>query len=435
MPHSRGPIRVAVVARAVMPLHGVGGLERSVRDLVRHLAARDVHVTLITPPPSALARREREDSFASPRIQLRHVPYLTFPFANRRGTTIVDRSTSYLLFGWRAGGLAARLARAGMIDLVHGHGVAALGYATARASRRVTAPFVFNPHGMEEFGATAAHMPRLKRIAYAPLRWASRRSARGADCIIATDRALEPVVMRHFAPRADQLRTIPNGIDLIDASAHAGPAEGALIRQRERIGAGERVLLTVGRIDANKGLDVMAMALARASRPGSSLAATGWRWVIVGAGPFRATLERHIAERGLTPHVLFAGRTSDADLHAWYEAASLFVHPTLYEGSSLVTLEAMAHRRAVVGSIAGGLPDKVRAGQNGWLVEPGDAVSLAAAIEDAVTSDARLAAYGARSRDIAEREFAWPVLAARQIALYEELLAGAATPAKHRGSA
>ena len=45
------PLHVAVTVRAVMPLHGVGGLERAARDLVRHLTRRGVHVTLITPPP------------------------------------------------------------------------------------------------------------------------------------------------------------------------------------------------------------------------------------------------------------------------------------------------------------------------------------------------------------------------------------------------
>ena len=48
-----------------------------------------------------------------------------------------------------------------------------------------------------------------------------------------------------------------------------------------------------------------------------------------------------------------------ATLHAWYDAADLFVHPTRYEGSSLVTLEAMLHRRPVLATRAGGLPDKV----------------------------------------------------------------------------
>jgi glycosyltransferase involved in cell wall biosynthesis len=120
--------------------------------------------------------------------------------------------------------------------------------------------------------------------------------------------------------------------------------------------------------------------------------------------------------------VIFAGRSTDADLHAWYEAASIFVHPTRYEGSSLVTLEAMAHRRPIVAAVAGGLPDKVRPGVNGWLVEPGDAVGLAAALEDAVSDPARLVAYGASSRDIVEREFAWPALAERQVEVYRDLL-------------
>src|SRR5262249_25969221 len=158
----------------------------------------------------------------------------------------------------------------------------------------------------------------------------------------------EPVVQRHLAPRNGQLRTIPNGIDLVEAAALAGPAEGAILRQRHGIGPGELVLLSVGRLEQNKGFEVLAAALARAGQAGGAVSAIGWRWVIVGTGPFRSRIEREIAERQLTAHVIFAGRTPDADLHAWYEAASLFVHPTMYEGSSLVTLEAMAHRKAVV---------------------------------------------------------------------------------------
>src|SRR5262245_56734180 len=104
----RQPLSVVVVARAVMLIHGFGGLERSVHDLVRHLAARGVDVTLIVPPAS-VQRQSTAEPFASPRIRVRHVPYLTFPFANRRGTTILDRSTSYLLYGLRAGHLAASL--------------------------------------------------------------------------------------------------------------------------------------------------------------------------------------------------------------------------------------------------------------------------------------------------------------------------------------
>jgi len=419
MTADRAPLRVAVVARATMPLHGVGGLERSVRDLVRHLAARDVHVTLITPPASA-THPTSVDPFASPNIQLRHVPYLTFPFANRRGTTILDRSTAYLVFGRRAGRLALQLARDGEVDLVHGFGASVLGYALARAR---PAPLVFNPQGLEEFGASGT-LPFGKRVGYAPLRQAVRRCARAADCILATDASLEPVVQRHLSPRNGQLHTIPNGIDLVEATALAGPAEGAILRQRHGIGSGELVLLSVGRLEQNKGLDVLAAARGRSGQPGGPLSAIGWRWVIVGAGPYRATIEREIGERQLGAHVILAGRTPDGDLHAWYEAASLFVHPTIYEGSSLVTLEAMAHRKPVVATRAGGLPDKVRPGENGWLVEPGDADGLAQALLEAASHAAGLAAMGARSRSIVEHDFSWPVLAEQTIALYRQLVRG-----------
>jgi len=128
--------------------------------------------------------------------------------------------------------------------------------------------------------------------------------------------------------------------------------------------------------------------------------------------------------------VHFAGRIDDRNLHAWYEAADLFVHPTLYEGSSLVTLEAMAHRRAVVASAAGGIPDKVRPGQNGWLVAPGDPSALAAAISGALADPARLAHYGLAGRQIVEREFSWTAAGDATVALYRELL-GATGSALH----
>jgi len=416
---STAPLRVAVVARAAMPLHGMGGLERSVRDLVRHLAARGVQVTLITPPPARVFRQTGSDPFESPLILMRHVPYLTFPLANRRGTTVLDRSTAYLLFGRRAGRLARTLASRGDVDIVHGFGASVLGYASARAA--VGVPLVLNPQGLEEFGGTG-RLSRLKRIGYLPLRRAVRRCARASDRIIATDASLVATVTRHLRPRPGQLCTIPNGIDLVEAARFAGPAEGAILRQRHNIAPGETVLLSAGRLEHNKGLDVLAAALGQASQSRSALAAAGWRWVIAGGGPFRKDIERAIETHGIGRHVYFAGRVSDAELHAWYEAATLFVHPTRYEGSSLVTLEAMAHGKAIVATRAGGLPDKVRPGVNGWLVEPDDPAALASAIEQAAASSADLARMGLESRALVEREFAWPVLAERHVAMYEELL-------------
>jgi glycosyltransferase involved in cell wall biosynthesis len=408
--------RVAVVARSVFPLHGPGGLERSVFDLVRHLIRADVAVTLITRTPA-----EPVDPAAiDPRLTMQFVPYRTFPFAGRRGTTVLDRSTAYPLFGERAGRAAWELVQQGAIDLVHGFGASVLGYARRRA--RSQAPLVLNPQGLEEFGATDPARARLKLAAYLPLRLAVLRCAQAADRIIATDHALEPAVRAHLKVRDSRVRIIPNALDLQILDRLASFPDGPRVRRAASIPDAETVLLSVGRLEESKGFHVLVAALAALREHSGPIAEGRWRWVLAGDGPFKGALQSAVGAAGLTAKVHFAGRVSDRDLHGWYEAADLFVHPSLYEGSSLVTLEAMAHRRAVVTTTAGGLPDKVRPPINGWLVAPGDASALAGAISGALGAPARLVEMGRAGRDIVEREFSWEAAAASTLRLYDELL-------------
>jgi glycogen(starch) synthase len=421
-------MKVALVARSVFPLHGHGGLERHVYDLSRALADRDVEVTLITRPPTD--DREWTPASIHPAVNAEFVPYHTFPLAGRRGTTIIDRSTAYPIFGLRAGRRALDLVRTGRADIVHGLGASVLGYARARlrpsgASARqaadATAPLVLNPQGLEEFGATDPARAPLKRAAYLPLRRAVLTCAAAADAVVATDRSLEPMVLRHLEIPREKMRTIPNALDVRALDAMTDSAMVGELRWRHNLALGERILLSVGRLEANKGFHVLLRALA-AVRDHGALEGRGWRWVALGDGPYRPVLEGLAGELGLESQVHFAGRVPDLEMHAWHELATLFIHPTLYEGSSLATLEAMAHRRAVVASAAGGIPDKVRPGENGWLVAPGDASALAAAISGALGDEARLAHYGAAGRQIVEREFSWASAGDATVALYRELL-------------
>jgi glycosyltransferase involved in cell wall biosynthesis len=449
------PLRTAILARSVHPLHGVGGLERHVFDLVRHLVTRDVRVTLITKPPTAdrlaadfarLSAPEWQaraaDAFGVPPewFHMVTVPYVTFPGANRPGTTIADRSTAYPLFGWRVGREAVKLSRRGEVDIVHALGAAGLGYGLARRRHEPTVPFVFNPQGLEEFGASDPLRPgraRLKRAAYVPLQAAVRACARGADAVLATDRALLPVVLQHLPVDPAKVEIIPNAIDLAQIDRWRRPEAGLALRAEHGIDAATPLLLSVGRLEENKGFHVLMRALsdlrqqettaqqagAAAGTASGSAAAPAWRWVLIGDGPFRPTLERLAAEEGLASRMIMRGRATDEELHGWYEAATLFVHPTLYEGSSLVTLEAMAHATPVVATRAGGLPDKVVPGTNGWLVDPGRADQLTDALREALTARTMLPQLGLASRALVEREFAWPVIVGRLIDLYRRLAA------------
>jgi glycosyltransferase involved in cell wall biosynthesis len=120
--------------------------------------------------------------------------------------------------------------------------------------------------------------------------------------------------------------------------------------------------------------------------------------------------------------VRLAGRVPDRALHALYARAHAFVHATRYEGSSLVTLEAMAHALPVVATRAGGIPDKVEDGRSGLLVEPGDVAGLARALTEIAAEPARARRMGARGRALLLERFSCAVLVSRTIAVYEELL-------------
>jgi glycosyltransferase involved in cell wall biosynthesis len=232
-------------------------------------------------------------------------------------------------------------------------------------------------------------------------------------------------VTKHLDVDQARVSVVPNAVDLetIDRLTDTATVHG--VRDRLGLSPNDVLLVGVGRLEENKGFQHLVAAIARwAARQASAMDGPRHRWrcVILGEGSARMRLERDIASAGLGEQVLLPGRVSESELHAWYEAATLFVHPTLYEGSSIVTLEAMAHRRAVVTTSAGGLPDKVHPGRNGWLVTPGDVGALAATLGEALGDRNRLTVMGRESRAIVKREFAWTAVVDQLLGLYRRVL-------------
>jgi glycosyltransferase involved in cell wall biosynthesis len=384
-------MRVALLSRAVFPLHGYGGLERHVAGLEKHLRREGCSVTLYTPPPAAEADPAREGTV--------FVPYRTIPWPRRKGFTILDRDTNYLAWSLRT---ARRLRSDGRPDIVQADGGAGFGYALTADPK--SAPLVMHPHGMEEFEA-----PFPKRALYFPLRAASRFAARRAARVLAPDGSLKKAVLRNLRVDERNVTVMPNAIDLSEVDREV-PAVDV------RIPRDSRVLLSVGRLEANKGFSFLVRALARVPQ--------SFVWLVAGDGPERAKLEERIEREGLSSRTRLLGRVGDDTLHALYERCDLFVHPTLYEGSSMVTLEAMAHGKPVVATRVGGIPDKIVDGENGLLVPPGDADALARAVVEALRDGERLKSWGSRSREVVEARFDWSRRAKELLQLYEEILRG-----------
>jgi len=412
-------VRVAILSRVSFPYHGYGGAERHIYHLIKYLSRQGIQLRLYTSPPKPGWREATFPFFREPQAKVKFVRGRLLPLGNRRGTVILDRAINYPFLALRMGNQVARDVKRGEVDLVYAQGVAGLGYAVRRRIGNLRAPIVYNPQGMEEFKTPN----RAKRIGYAPLRFYARRTARWSDCVVASDDCMKGEVATLL--RTATVRVLRNGLDMEESERFTLRAEQEALVQRFEMHETECIGVTVSRLEENKGVGILLRALHALDRDRRLTESNSWKWFIVGDGPLARSLSAQSSALGLEGRVIFTGRVGDMIVHNLYELADVFCLPSLFEGSSIATLEAMFHGCAIVASRIGGLPDKVIEGRNGYLTEPGSSESIAHALGDLIANRERRREMAEESVRRAKEKFAWGVVAREAITLFEEVVATA----------
>jgi glycosyltransferase involved in cell wall biosynthesis len=178
---------------------------------------------------------------------------------------------------------------------------------------------------------------------------------------------------------------------------------------------GAPVVGNVAALAAHKGQRYLVAAAAHVVR---ELPDT--RFLIIGDGELREPLERQIRDLGLERHVLLAGFRTD--VVGILKSLDLFVMSSVTEGLGSAILEAMACRRAVVATRAGGIPEAVADGTTGLLVPPQDERALAGAIVSLLKDPARRTRFGEAGRARVLEAFSVEQLVSRTTAVYERWL-------------
>ncbi len=142
------------------------------------------------------------------------------------------------------------------------------------------------------------------------------------------------------------------------------------------------------------------------------------RFVILGEGDLRPSLERQIKELHLEKHVLIPGFR--ADILTFVRAFDLFVMCSLQEGLGTSLLDAMAASKATVASETGGIPEVVANGETGWLVPPRDHHALAAAIAKLLKDANRREAMGRAGLERVKRIFSAERMVEKTLEVYRE---------------
>jgi phosphatidylinositol alpha-1,6-mannosyltransferase len=244
-----------------------------------------------------------------------------------------------------------------------------------------------------------------------------RRVCEAADLVVANSEYTRKLVLEK-APRANAV-AIPLAVD------HERFCPGDGEKAKRQFGVANKVVLsTVARLHAFKGHDVVLRAIAASSER----TRRDMVYLIAGKGPHQSELERQVAELGLTEQVRFLGFVAEDELPDLYRASDLFLLCTRevverqeVDGFGLVFLEAQACGTPVIGTRTGGIPDAVKEGEGGWLIEEDDAAALSMLLSQLVDDPTLFVATGKRGRERVERECTWENYVRRFVGALESL--------------
>ena len=239
-------------------------------------------------------------------------------------------------------------------------------------------------HGIEVW----KKLPRLKRLGLSRV-----------DQILSVSAFTQREMMRENAISADRFRVFPNTLDPRAASrpkvnrSALGLPQGHMLLSVTRLASSERYK------NIRYVIEALPPVLARI--PDTF-------YVIIGDGAERKILEQLAHRMGLADKVFLPGTVPNELLPAYYDACDLFVLPSVKEGFGIVFLEAMSHGKPCIGARAGGVPEVIRDGVTGLLVDPSRlATEVPEAILRLLTDPALCETLGANGRAALESNFSF----------------------------
>jgi glycosyltransferase involved in cell wall biosynthesis len=249
-----------------------------------------------------------------------------------------------------------------------------------------------------------------------------------ADLILTVSEYSRQSIIDYFGLPQSRVRAITEGPNSI-FRLKARDEELAAALSRHGLQVADRFLLYVGGISPHKNLRTLLEAFFQITR---DVAFSDVKLALVGdyeGDPFYSDypwLRSRVEQLALEERVLFMGFVADEDLAHLYNAATLFVLPSLEEGFGLPVVEAMSCGAPVVCSNTGSLPEVV--GEAGRFFDPLSLDSMVRVIREVLSDEAQRVELSRKGLS-RSREFTWEAAASRTAELFAELLANKSNPA------
>jgi L-malate glycosyltransferase len=293
--------------------------------------------------------------------------------------------------------VAAHLRDTG-VDLVHCH-MPVAGIVGRIAGRLAGIPVVYSEHNLQE-----RFHPVTRTLNLATWRWQQQVIAVSSDVA----KSIESRVGLDVP-----VRVVLNGVDVDRFSPEA--VDGSEVRTRLGIPPDAPVVGSVAVFRTQKRLDHWIEAASHIRREIPSA-----RFLLVGDGPLRGEVEEAVERAGLQDAFFLPGLQEE--IRPYLAAMDVYLMSSQFEGLPVALLEAMAMELPPVCTTVGGIPEVVRDGENGLLVEPGAPVVLAEAVVSLLRDRARWNAVRTRARASVIEGFSMRRMAGEIESIYDEVL-------------
>jgi glycosyltransferase involved in cell wall biosynthesis len=284
--------------------------------------------------------------------------------------------------------------------------------------RNLSCPYVITVHDVVEHLYRARNGSGLRRSLHFQL---TRHVLKSASRILAVSNFTKTEIEKLFDIPDKHIEVVYNAIDERFLGGHASETDRQALVERYQVTS--PFLLYAGRIGPHKNLVriIQAFAALKAELEKQALL-PDLKLIIIGDELSKhPDLRRTVIRNGVQNDVRFLGFVPIEMLRVFYDAAKVFVFPSLYEGFGLQPLEAMAHGTAVVTSNTSSLPEAI--GQAAVLVNPENVFEIMRALHRVLVDSSLRDEMRKRGYEQVKK-YSWGASAQRILKVYEEVTGG-----------
>jgi glycogen(starch) synthase len=376
------------------PPRVVGGIARHCEGLAKAMVKQNHEVHLFTLDFPGSPNYEEMDGVKVYRAstELGHPNFLTW----------------VLLFNHFLSKRMADVSRTVDFDVMHIHDWLAA-FSGISFKHYLKKPMVLTVHSTEVGRAQGLHSPDSFSIN--GIEWWSMYEA---NRVIVCSESMKNEICDHFNLPQDKVDVIPNAID---ATKYQIPVDREAVRQRYGVGCDEKLVLCVGRLVPQKGIEYFIQAIPLIAKRYPEA-----KFVIVGEGWSRDILEEEAQASGHNKKIKFTGFASDLEVIELMTSADVLVVPSIYEPFGIVALEGMATGVPVVASNVGGLSEVIEHDKTGVFVYPKNPESIAWGIDKVLSDPDHAKMLTKNAKEKLHKAYSWEAVAMKTVDVYRKVV-------------